>query len=61
MALWTIMSLGVAAFCVARAIDDLRRRRYAWAALGFVAAAAILLTPVQTHAVKLDLPMPASD
>lgn len=61
MLLWTIVSLGVAAYCLARGILDIRQQRYVWAVLGMAAAAAILLTPVQTHAVKLDLPMPARD
>ena len=57
MLLWTIVALLVAAYCIARAIWDLRQRQYVWAALGFLSAAAILLTPVQTHAVKFDLPI----
>jgi len=48
----------VAAYCLARAFDDLRRRRYIWAAFGLLAGAALLFTTVPTHAVKVDLPMP---
>ena len=56
---WTLASLGAVVFCIARAVEDLRHRRYAWAVLGIVSALILLLTPVQTHAVKIDLPAPA--
>jgi len=48
-----------AAFCIARGIADLRARRFVWATLGLAAGALLILTPIPTHAVKLDLP-PAS-
>ena len=60
MLLWTILALSAAVYCLARGIQDIRERRYIWALLGFASAAALLLTPVQTHAVKLDIPAPAS-
>jgi hypothetical protein len=44
------------AFCVVRGIVDLRARRYAWGAIGVVIGLAVLCMPVQTHAVKIDLP-----
>lgn len=53
---WPFILLAVAAFCIARAVADLRARRLAWAPAGLVAALLLLLTPIQTHAVKLDLP-----
>lgn len=38
-------------------IADLRARRYVWGAVGLVSAGVFLLTPIQTHAVKVDLPV----
>jgi len=43
---------------LAQCVLDIRRRRYAMAALGLACGLAILLIPVQTHAVKLDLVPP---
>jgi hypothetical protein len=53
-----IIALVTVAYCIARAVVDLRQKRYVWAAAGILCGAAILLTPIQTHAVKLDLPPP---
>ena len=53
---FTIVAFAAAAYCIARAVIDLREKRYVWAAIGIVAGAAILLTPIQTHAIKVDLP-----
>jgi hypothetical protein len=50
----TIVAFAVAAYCIVRAVIDLREKKYLWAAFGIFAAAAILLTPIQTHAVKVD-------
>ncbi len=47
------------AFSMSRAIADLRAKRYVWAIAGAVCALAIgaaLVMPIQTHAVKVDLP-----
>jgi hypothetical protein len=48
----------VGAFCVVRGAVDLRARRYVWGGIGVVIGLAALLTPVpvQTQAVKIDLP-----
>jgi len=35
---------------------DFRAKRLGWAVAGFASAAILLLTPVQTHAIKIDLP-----
>jgi len=47
-------------FCAVRTIVDFRARRFGWAWSG-VAVSALLLcglvTPIQTHAVKVDLPI----
>ena len=54
---WMIALFFGAAYCIARAILDLRQRRYVWAAFGFLAAVAILTVPIPTHAVKMDIPL----
>ena len=56
MLLWWIGLAGACLFCVVRAIVDLRARKYVWGALGLVSAALFLLTPIQTTAVKIDMP-----
>ena len=44
-----------------RGVLDLRAKRYIWAFVGIVSGLGLLLlVPVQTHAVRLDLP-PASN
>ena len=49
-------------FCIMRAAVDLRQRRIFWATLGIVSAAMLLaLVPIQTHAVKFDIPAPIAD
>jgi hypothetical protein len=58
--IWAIAQLAVAAFCFARGIVDLRQRRFAWGALGMLSGIIIMTTPIQTHAVKYDLPWPAN-
>ncbi|MBA4091762.1 MAG: hypothetical protein C0494_14395 [Sphingobium sp.] len=45
----------VALFCLIRSIDDFRKKRCVWAGLGLLATAFLLLTPMQTHTVKIDL------
>lgn len=49
--------LGVAAaYALARGIVDIAQRRFAWGAAGILCAALLVLTPIATHAVKVDLP-----
>jgi len=46
-------------FCTARAVSDMRARRFVWGTAGLAVAlilASGLMTPVKTHAVKIDLP-----
>jgi hypothetical protein len=38
---------------------DFRLRRYVWGILGIIVGLALLLTPIQTRAVKFDLVRPA--
>lgn len=52
---WMLASGGAALYCIARAVVDVRQRRYLWAALGIISAAVLLLTQVKTHVVKVDL------
>jgi len=56
-ALWNIAALIAAIYCLIKAVLDLRSRRYAWGIVGLASAAVFLLTPVQTRAVKFDLPI----
>ena len=56
--LWAFAGIGASIYCIARGIVDIRSRKYIWGVLGLVSAGFILLTPIQTHAVKFDLPMP---
>jgi hypothetical protein len=60
MLLWSLAALAAILYCVARAILDFRQRKYAWAALGLGSAVVLLLAPVTTHAVKVDLPISAN-
>jgi hypothetical protein len=60
MTAWVIVSFAAAAYCLARGIVDLRQRRFAWGALGIVSGILIMTVPIQTHAVKYDLPPPAN-
>ena len=57
--LWSFAALPAAIYCIAKAVIDLRARRYAWGIIGLVSAAVFLLTPIQPHAVKVDLPTAA--
>ena len=61
MTLWSWVGLTVGIFCIVRGAVDLRQRKHAWGALGILAGLTfILLTPIQTHAVKLDLIVPSN-
>ncbi len=57
MILWTAVASIVALYCIVRATIDLRQKRYLWAIAGYVCATFILLTPIRTHAIKIDLPV----
>jgi hypothetical protein len=58
--LWNFAALAAAIYCIVKAVIDLRARRYAWGIVGLASAAVFLLTPIQTHAVKVDLPAAAN-
>ncbi len=54
---WTLLMLLVAAYCIVQIVRDYRRGDYVMAAAGLACVLLLLLTPVQGHAVKLDLPI----
>ncbi|RIA45723.1 hypothetical protein DFR49_0248 [Hephaestia caeni] len=54
---WSAACAIAAIYCVVRGIVDLRRKHYSWGVVGLASGAVLLLTPVQTHAVKIDLPI----
>ena len=53
--MWVAAATGI--FCVVRGIFDLRAKRYVWGAAGLVLGFGLMLMPVPTHAVKIDLPV----
>ncbi len=57
MMLTSIVLLLAAAYCLARAFADLRQRRVRWGLAGIASFVAILVVPIQTHAVKVTLPV----
>ena len=58
--LWSLAGLLAGVYCIVRGVRDLREKRYVWGVLAIASAAVFILTPIQTHAVKLELPAPAS-
>jgi hypothetical protein len=53
----SIIGLGVAAiYCIIRAAADLREKRYVWGGLGVASALALVLIPIPTHAIKVEIP-----
>ncbi len=53
---WMLAGLCAGIYCIARAIRDFRDGNYIWTVLGILSGAVFLLTPIQSHAVKIDLP-----
>ena len=53
---WAVALLLVAVYCLVQAVRDVRGRHYAMAAFGFLCAALLLLMPIRSQVVKLDLP-----
>lgn len=58
--LWSFAALAAAIYCIAKAVIDLRARKYGLGIFGLLSAAVLLLAPIQTHAVKVDLPAAGS-
>ncbi|WP_420144076.1 hypothetical protein [Sphingobium sp.] len=54
--LWFIALLGVALYCIVQAVRDIRAKNYIWSVIAAIAGVLILAMPVQTTAVKIDLP-----
>jgi len=54
--LWSLASLVAAVYCLVKAVIDIRDGRRLWGVIGLVSAVVFLTTPIQTHAVKVDLP-----
>jgi len=57
---WILAALAAAIYCIARGVVDLRQRRFAWGALGIACGLLLSLTPIESQAVKYDLPPPAN-
>jgi hypothetical protein len=60
----TVLCLAAGLYAAAQTVRDVRRGHSGWAVAGgaatialFGGALAVLLQPVQTHAVKIDLPV----
>jgi len=58
--LWFWIAGASGLFCLARGIADLRARRFVWGGLGVLAGLGLMLTPVESHAIKLDVVAPAA-
>ena len=54
---WMLLMILVAVYCVVQIVRDYRRRDYVMAVAGLACVLLLLLTPIHTHAVKLDLPI----
>jgi hypothetical protein len=53
---WAIGLGLVSIYCMVQCVRDFRRRAYAMAAAGAACALLLLLIPIETQAVKFDLP-----
>ena len=54
--LWTIAAFAAGLFSVIQGIASFRSGKRLWGAFGVVSGLALLLTPVQTRAIKIDFP-----
>ncbi|MBB5716451.1 hypothetical protein FHS94_003317 [Sphingomonas aerophila] len=57
---WNVAALIAVIYCLIKAVFDLRARRFVWGIIGLLSAGIILLTPMKTHAIKVDLPIAQS-
>jgi hypothetical protein len=55
--IWMLLMLLVAAYCIVQIVRDYRRGDHVMAVAGLACVLLLLLTPIKTHAVKLDLPI----
>ena len=54
---WLLFPLFVSVYCMIQMVRDLRRRNYLFAALGAVCVLLLWLVPIESNAIKLDLPV----
>lgn len=47
-------------FLLVRGVVDLKQKRYAWGVASLILSVAMAAVPIETHAVKVDLPVPAN-
>ncbi len=59
LVLWNWAAVAASIYCIVRGIVDLRQKHFAWGGSRRCYAAVFLLMPIQTHAVKIDLPVAA--
>jgi uncharacterized membrane protein HdeD (DUF308 family) len=53
---WIAASVLAMVYCFVRGAWDLRQKRYLWGVLGIVSGIAVGTMPIQSHAIKIDLP-----
>ncbi len=58
---WMAALLAVTMYCVVQSIRDFRARRYLWGSAAAISAALLVLMPVQSHVVTVDLPLAGPD
>jgi hypothetical protein len=51
-----LIFLFVILYCLVQAIRDYKRRNFVWAGIGVLCAIGLLAMPIETHAVRIDLP-----
>lgn len=56
--IWLWMPLVVAVYCAVQTVRDFRKGSYAMAAAGAACVLLLLLVPIESQAIKLDLPPP---
>jgi len=54
--LWSIAAVAAGLYCIARAIEDVRHKRYAWASFGVLSAAIFLFAPMTERSVTVTIP-----
>jgi len=53
---WNLAALAAATYCIAKAVLDLRARRYVLGVVGLASAAVFLITPIHTQNLEVALP-----
>ena len=54
---WMTALMAVILYCIAQGIRDLKAKQYGWAIAAAFAAIALASMPIQSHMVKIDLPV----